>query len=74
MSTELRVCGSTKLYSGMPPIEPTRISKMPFVAVARYGAVGSFARQRHVVVAPLSVTPTSRPLATAVRPFGTVIA
>ena len=28
---------------------------MPLVAVARYGAVGSLARQRHVVVAPLFV-------------------
>jgi hypothetical protein len=47
---------------------------MPLVAVARYGAVGSLARQRHVVVAPLSVVPRSRPLAIAVRPLGTVIA
>jgi hypothetical protein len=36
--------------------------------------MGLLSRQRQVVVAPLSVVETSLPLASAVRPSGTVIA
>ena len=70
-----RVCGSTALYCGSPlGSVPKSVSKIPVVTVARYGAIGSLARQRHVVVSPLSVVPTSRPLAIDVCPSGTVIA
>src|SRR5918995_3909998 len=48
--------------------------KSPFVAVVRYGEIGSRMLQRQVVL-PASVTlETSTPLASAVLPSGTVIA
>src|SRR5688500_4234424 len=69
-----RVCGSTALYSGSPLTVPIRSSKTPLVAVVRYGTIGLLSAHRQVVVSPLSVVETSRPLASAVFPSGTVIA
>src|SRR6478735_7204010 len=55
----------------LPTCETAR-SKRPRVAVARYGAIGSLARQTQVVRPPVEVLDTRTPLAITVRPSGTV--
>ncbi len=58
----------------MPPgVVPVRTSNFPIVAVARYVAIGFVSRQWVYVEAPLSYVETSRPLETAVSPFGVLI-
>src|SRR5215217_5674719 len=47
-------------------------SKRPSVAVERYGAIGSFSRQTHVVLPPAVPRDTSTPFAITVNPSGTV--
>ena len=48
--------------------------KSPFVAVARYGAIGAVSAQRQVVLPSSVVWEISSPFANASCPSGTVIA
>ncbi len=64
----------TATSQGRPSSVPCETSKRPAAKKARYGTIGSSARQRYVVVSPRAIRLTRRPLAMTCLPRGTVIA